>query len=139
MAINFLSSSGVSAKPSNFLKPTKHEVGMKEAQAACLYQPVSGTSNTYKTFCYSSTLVVAVRVVGSKVSLRVESRPGSTLSAGGNVHFVKHMQTLGLSKKDGYMSGHMSFKDLTLWHVLAPVAFNPCVDWTEVARDLTHF
>jgi len=140
MAINFASPQVASAaKPSNKLKPTKSAVSMKDIQAACLYQPVSGTSNTYKTFCYSGSLVVAVRVSGSKASLRVEARPGSTLGAGANASFAKHMTTLGLTKKDGYMSGHMSFTDLTLWHVLAPVAFNPHVEWSEIARDLTQF
>lgn len=107
-------------------------VHMSAPAAKNIGQTVHGTSNYYKVFCYNGNVVVAVRAADHTISIRVVSQAGTTLSDS----TVAYFKTLGLSLKNGYMSGHLEYGNLTPHHVLAPVVFNPVEQWTAYAASL---
>lgn len=129
MAIKFMTS----PPPPMDNKVLSTPVPLSSPQAKMLGQTVKGTSSHYKVFCYCATMAVAVRKESGKISIRVEPQSGCSIPG----ELMAYLQTLGIEKKDYGASGHLKYEGITPFHVLAPVAFNPVVEWQAICRDLT--
>lgn len=116
----------VTPEPLEVCQPTIEEImSMKPVSldtATLLYQPVSGTSSgsVYFVVGIAADLKMAARVSDTMISVRVLCTSDPV---------IKDLDSLGVSMKKGYLSGHFNCNNTTPRRMLGAILLSLPVEW----------